>query len=606
MTRVAHITLGAWILAAVLLVVSPVSSQVTPPPVKVDVTIDQDTIGMDEQAILQIVVAGSDQDLPAPQLPTLPRFEVYSQGRSSNISILNNQMSVSMTYRYMLLPREPGVYPIENIAVVYRNKRYVGNPVELTVVDKGQAAPPQLENNSVDQSGKSRDYFLTAEIDKNNPFVNEQVTLTLKFYIAVQYYNTPELTQPPTTGFWTEMLGNRAPYYQKINGRNYQVLEVKYALFPTQTGELSIGRALIRTTVAAPSRTKRRSIFDDFFNRGEEITVRSKPMTINVRPLPTAGRPDDFSGTIGRFDISARPDKTEVEVNQPVTVTVEITGFGNVKSVAEPEIGDLADFRVYRASSNENVTKVDDQIGGTKTFEEVFIPRRPGELEIPSLKFTYFNPRKSEYETKRTRPIKVTVTGADGYAADATMPYDGPGVSIGSQSRDIRFIKQDLGDLRKRGAVILTDPLYVAINGLPVLVMIGMAVNRVRRERLAKDVGYARSRSASRIARKRLATAGSMASVDRTEQFYAELSRAVTSYIADKLNLSPHGLTSDRIGTLLVDRGADPALVAETNGFLRECDFARFAPASINDEDIKSSLQRAEQLIVRMESVPFA
>ncbi|MCB2229329.1 BatD family protein [bacterium] len=574
--------------------------------VTVKATLDRDSIGLDEQAILQIVVAGTDQDLPAPQLPTLPRFEVYSQGRSSNIQIINNQMNVSMTYRYMLLPKQPGVFPITNISVVYKNKRYTAEPLELTVLDKGTAASPQLEDKSVDPTGKSRDYFLDAEIDNDNPYVNEQVTLTLKFYIAVQYYNTPELTQPPTTGFWTEILGNRAPYFQKLNGRNYQVLEVKYALFPTQTGELSIGRALIRTTVAAPSRTKRRSVFDDFFNRGQEITVRSKPLTVNVRPLPTKDRPDDFSGTIGRFQISATPDKTEVEVNQPVTVSVAITGIGNVKSVAEPEIGDLADFRVYRASSNENVTKVDDQIGGTKTFEEVFIPRRPGELTIPSLKFTFFNPRTSRYETKRTHPIKLNVVGSETYVAGSDVPYSTPGVSIGSQARDIRFIKQELGGLQHRGSLILLSPVYMAVNGIPVLVLIGLVVVRLRRERLSKDIGYARSRSASKVARKRLATAGSMASADKTEEFYAELSRAVTSYIADKLNMSPHGLTSDKIATLLAQRGADDDLVAETKELLRRCDFARFAPATISIDDIRSSLERGERLIVRMESVRFA
>lgn len=595
----------AFVLVVSVMTASTIVAQAGADAVKVDVTLDRDSIGLDEHAILQIVVAGTDQDLPAPQLPTLPRFEVYSQGRSSNISILNNQVNVSMTYRYMLLPKEPGVYPIENIAVVYRNKRYVGTTVELTVLDKGQAVPRQLEENSVDQSGNSRDYFLTAEIDNAKPYVNEQVTLTLKFYIAVQYYNTPELTPPPTTGFWTEMLGNRAPYFQKIGGRNYQVLELRYALFPTQTGELTIGRALIRTTVAAQSRARRRSVFDDFFNRGEEITVRSQPLKLNVRPLPTSGRPADFTGTIGRFDITAKPDRTEVDVNQPVTVTVAISGFGNVKSVAEPTIGDLADFRVYRASSNENITKVDDQLGGTKTFEEVFIPRRPGELEIPSLKFTFFNPKTSSYETKRTRPLKILVNDAGGYAATDVAPYGGPGVSIGARSRDIRFVKQDMGKLRRPGSLILTEPLYVAINGLPVLVLIGMAAVRLRRARFAGDVGYARSRSASKIAHRRLAAAGRLIDIEKAEEFYAELSRAVTSYIADKLNISPHGLTSDRIATLLAARGATDDVVVETKQFLALCDFARFAPASIGIEDIKSSLVRGERLIVRMESVRF-
>ncbi|MBD3402504.1 hypothetical protein GF420_06390 [candidate division GN15 bacterium] len=572
-------------------------------PTSIEASLNRDTIGLDEQAILQVIVSGNEADLPAPQLPTLPKFQVYNQGRSSNIRVVNNEMHVSITYRYLLMPTAPGTYPINNISVVHRNKRYAADNLELTVLDQGQAPSQQLPDPSASTSSSAQDYFLVATVDKTNPYVNEQVTLTLKFHIAVQYYTTPELTQPPTTGFWTEMLGNRAPYYQKINGRNYQVLEVKYALFPTQTGELTIGRALIRTTVASKHRSQRRSIFDNLMNRGDEITVRSKPIVINVRPIPSEGRPANFTGTIGRFDIAAHADKREVEVNQPVTVTIEITGVGNVKSVAEPTIGDLPDFRVYRSSSSESVNKLDDRIGGTKMFEEVFIPRRPGELTIPSLEFTYFNPRTERFETKETRPITIRATGAEGYAGGNGTPYSPPGVSIGSEASDIRYIKQDMGDLRRSGNIILTSPLYVIVNGVPVLVMVGLIVARVRRERLSRDVGYARSRAALKVARKRLATAGGMATVDRTADFYAELHRAVTSYLADKLNMSPHGLTGERIASLLTERGADGDLVNETTEFLEQCDFARFAPATIGKDDIDQALDRAEKLIVRMEGI---
>ena len=125
------------------------------------------------------------------------------------------------------------------------NKRYVGNAVNLTVLSKGSATSPELTDKARGDHGLARDYFLEAVVDNQNPYVNEQVTLTLRLYTAVQHYGSPTLGEPSTTGFWKEVIGNRAPYNQRINNRTYKVIERKYALFPTQTGALTIGRATI-------------------------------------------------------------------------------------------------------------------------------------------------------------------------------------------------------------------------------------------------------------------------------------------------------------------------------------------------------------------------
>jgi len=601
--RIIFVVTVALALIAAVPLISHAADELT-----VEVALDRDTIGLDEQAILQVTVSGSGQNLPGPQLPTLPMFEVYSQGRSSNISIVNGQISSSVTYRYMLLPKKPGTFPIDQIAVVYNNKRYKGNRLELTVLNTGTVASPRLEDRAVDRSGKNKDYFLEAVVDKKNPYVNEQVTLTLKFYTAVQYYGSPELSESTTTGFWTELLGNKAPYHQKINNRTYKVIERKYALFPTQTGELTIGRATIRFTIARKDRSFRDpfNVFGDFFGSGQEVSVSSRPLTIDVRPLPQQGRPADFTGTIGNFRINAIADKTQVEVNQPVTVTIKISGSGNIKSVAEPIIPELDDFRVYRASSSENVSKLHDKLGGTKIFEEVFIPRRPGKLEIPALSFNYFDPERSKYRTLTTRPILVSVIKPEGYVASSELPYSAPDLTIGSRARDIRYIKEDIGSPTPIGRLLLLTPLYLILNGLPVVVLASMILIRRHREKLASDIGYARSRKARKAARRRLARAKSMAKVEQAGEFYAEIYIALTSYIADKFNISRHGLTMERITELLQAKGADETLIEDVADLVQKCDFARFAPASMTQEDIDQSLAMAEQTMTRIEGLKLA
>jgi hypothetical protein len=575
--------------------------------ISLQVKLSPDTIGLDGQAILEVQISGGSQNIPDLEMPSLPAFEIYSQGRSSNISIINGQVSASVSYRYVLVPQKPGVFPIDGIAIVQNNKRYVGNLVTLTVLNKGQSTSPKLEQRATDEQGGTKDLFLLASVDTKTPYVNQQVTLSLKFYMGVQSYSSPELNEPTTTGFWAEPLGNTTPYMEKVKGRNYRVFEIKYALFPTQSGELTIGRAAVSTTVA--SRAQRRDPFDmfgDLLTRGDQVTVRSEPVTLQVKPLPQNGKPADFGGSIGRFNIEAKVDKTDIEVNQPVTVTIKITGQGNIKSVGEPSIPESNDFRVYRASSNESMAKLQDRVGGTKTFEEVFIPKRPGLLVIPALTLSFFDPVAGRYESIVTMPISLNVKKPEGYVSSPDIPYAGPNSTLGKESQDIRFIKNSLGTTQSIGRLVLFSPLYLFVNGLPVLFLAGLISVRIRREKLSSDIGYARSRGASRMARKRLAKARALAKLDTAQEFYAELSLAAIAYIADKLNISPYGLTSDQIADLLREKSGDENLVSETVTFLRQCDFARFAPANLTAQDLAQGLASAEQIMVRIEEVKFA
>jgi hypothetical protein len=590
------------------------SSQAAPqannPPVSISVSLEPDTIGVDNQAALTITINGVDQNLPAPEMPEIAGIEFYSQGRSSNVSIINGQVSASVTYRFLLLPAAPGSYHIGGIRVEKDGKQYDATPVTLTVL---KISPKQQKRVQPDDAipdseagGAGRDYFLDAVVDKKNPYVSEQITLTLKFYTAVQYYGSPQLTEPTTTGFWTEVLGNSAPYFQKVNGRNYRVIERKYALFPTQTGDLTIGRAVIKATVAGRG-GKQVDPFDMFgsvFGRGVEVTVSSQPIRVNVKALPDAGKPKNFTGTVGKFTIVARADKEEVEVNQPVTVTFQISGNGNIKSVSEPDLPDLPDFRVYGASSNESVSDTDDRVGGAKQYEKVFIPKRPGDLEIPSINFTFFDPGANQYKTITTKPIHLTVRKAEGYTGDPEIPFSSPSsVTVGKQAQDIRYIRTEIGETQSVGEMLLKTPTYIIINSIPVVVLAGLVIARRRKEHLAANIGYARSRSAGREARKRLAKARSLANLSSSQQFHTEIHRALTTYIADKLNVSPHGLTIDGIESLLRQKGADDALIAGVADIWRKCDFARFAPSSISQESIVSLLAQTEEVMSRIEEV---
>lgn len=578
--------------------------------VTVEMTLSKDTIGLNDEVLLTVIVSGPQQDLPNPTLPNLSMFNVYSQGTSTNISIVNGRVEASLRYQYLLEPQRKGVFNIRPASIIIGHDRYESNELVLTVLDRGSAASPSVEDEAVSDQGDNKDIFLVAEVNKKNAYINEQVTLSIKFYHAVRLYSQPEYSAPQTTDFWADLIEPQKSYYETVKGRRYKVIEINSALFPTRSGELTIGKASVEVQVPASARQRRdpfgSSIFD-MLGRGELKTISSKPITIQVKPLPTENKPGDFSGTVGNFTISAIPDKRTVEVNQPVTVTYKISGTGNIKTVAEPDIEEMDDFRIYRSSSSEKISKVNDIIGGTKIFEEVFIPRRAGNLTIPAVSLNFFDPAKKQYQRVTTKPIVLTVTeAADADYADLDYMPGTPGRVIDPKARDILYIKTDPGQLEKKRSLILFSPLYLILNSLPVLLLAAVVINRKRREKLASDIGYARSRSAKKMAKKRLGAAQKLVGANKPAEFYAEIRQALFSYVADKRNISPYGLTGDRLLEIMQEAGTPGEVLDRVRDILRRADFAQYAPAQVLSDEIADSLQQAEEVLIMLEGVRFA
>ncbi len=575
--------------------------------VKIEMHIAPDTIGVEDQAFLAITVSGSGS-LPEPDLPNLSMFEVSSQGTSTNISIVNGSMESTHAYNYMIFPKRQGTFVIKPASVVYKRKRYESKEVILTVLDAGVGTPKTLEKAAESKDGENRDIFLLAELNKKKVYVNEQVTLTIKFCHAVSLLSQPDYTPPQVTDFWSDAIEPQRTYYQNINGRRYSVIEINTALFPTRSGELSIGQAMLSVNVQAQSKRSRDPFggFGSFFDRGQTKTIRTQPLKIEVLPLPTENKSANFSGTVGEFFITSSADKLKTEVNQPVTVTYKISGTGHIKTVAEPEIEDLADFRIYRSASSEKISKVDMVIGGTKIFEETYIPKRAGKLTIPAVTLNYFNPTTKKYKTVSTKPININVEQAalSDYA-DIPVP-NVAGRVIDSKAKDIRYIKTESGNLALKQTLILATPLYLILNGIPVLLLVVVWIGQKRREKLSTDIGYARSRLARKLARKRLAAARKLAGSKQTAEFYAEIRFALFAYIADKLNISPHGMTGDQLLEIMTNANIENNIIDTTKSLLRQADFAQYSASSKTPEDIKNSLKSAEEILIKLEGTEIA
>jgi hypothetical protein len=597
------------ILASSFISLLPFSQPSFSQDVSFSAVVDRTDVGLDDQITLTISVSGQVKSIPQPELPSLDGFTVHSAGRSQNFTYSGGKIASSVTFNYILVPRKAGEFTIGSAQIVLDGKAYKTDPINVTVSagEEPQSAPTPSEKKSVQKKAmEGKDLFIETTVDKKKAYVNQQITLTFRFYQGVRLFNNPEYVPPSLTGFWTEDLPPRKQYYKAVNGRQYFVQELKTALFPTAAGKHTIGEAELRCTVEDLDQFFKKDPFRMFdrdlmslFRQGKPQVLKSKPIQIEVLPLPEMGKPEGFAGTVGSFSMKVGVDKKEVVVGEPITLKMKISGAGNVKSVGKPEVPELKDFRIYDSGSSENISKKNYLVQGVKSYEMVLIPKKTGNYNVPSLEFSFFEPKNKTYKVLKSNPILVTAL--PGAEVSPTQMAELSKQEIGYAVKDIRYIKLSASQLKNQGGYLYKNPLFLFFQLIPLLVFVVVWRYQKHQNKMNSDVAYARIRRAGKLARKRLKVAGKLISAEKSREFYSEVAKAMIGYVGDKLNLPAYGLTKDRIELELSCCGVEKEKIDNLLKLLDSCDYARFAPGSSEVGEMRRFLNSVEKAIVDLE-----
>jgi hypothetical protein len=540
---------------------------------EVTATLDRQTAQVGEQVLLSVTVEGGLRSTPTPELPELgDAFEVYSGQRTSrNVSILNGKVSSTVTTEFVLVPRQVGTFTLGPIVVETKDETARTSPLHLTVT--AATAPPSPSAKNPEERGSvegSDELFVRATVDNGRPFVNQQVIYRVRLYSRVNFLENPQFSHPTTEGFWREDLPPRQPYVEVVNGKRYSVMEAAFALFPTTPGPLTVGEATLDCNVQD---TRRRrdplSFFGGSLFDGKRVVLRSEPVQLDVRPLPP-GAPPGFQGVVGEFQLRATVDKTRVPQNEPVTLTLEVSGEGNLRSVGEIPKPVLTDFRTYPSGSERKPYRNADRVGGALTEQIVLVPLSAGEKKIPPAEMVIFSPRREEYATLRTSPLTIMVEPGTG----APLMTGGGRGDIEVVGRDIRFLETEVPDFVAVGASFPRARLWIFLLPLPLLGYVGLWVRERQHRRLGADVALRRRRGAGRAARDLLRNSRGK----DVQSQVAGAGEALRVYLADRYNLPRAGLTADLVAPFLVEEGMEPEAVLR---YLEYGDAARFAPGAL-------------------------
>ena len=540
-------------------------------------------------------------DFRGPSFKGLSVLSGPMTSQSTSMSIINGKTSRSSTFgfTYILQADVEGTFNIGGASCTVDGKKITCPGFTITVEKGTQQAQPQQPNayggNSRQQQAyaqpasssniDSKQLFARASISKSNPYQGEQVILTYKIYtqVSLSQYQIDKL--PGNKGFWSEDLskdGSVKQYSETVNGRNYQVAEIRRgALFGQESGKLTI-EPLDLDVLAIVQRQRRSTgsiwdLFDDpFFNPTQAVEkhLSTNSLTVNVRPLP-GGAPDGFNGAVGKFSAKSGVDTREVRANEAITYRLTISGSGNLMLIDAPKLNFPKVFEVYDPQIDDKISRTNSGISGSRTFEWVLIPRSQGDYEIPAFDFAYFDPSTGKYATSHVDAISVHINKGDPNAMK----------NVTSNKSNVKLLNSDINYIQTGATHFETlnqkhgvewwfwTFLVLILGGAIVAILLGR-----RYQAQQQDIAGLRLRRATKEARKRLKKAAAHLYTGDDNSFYEEIYKAIWGCLADKYNIELSRLSSDTVHDCLVEKSVPEEQQQRIMKTLQDVDFARFAP----------------------------
>ena len=529
----------------------------------------------------------------------------------SNFQMVNGHTSSSssITYTYILCANKNGSFTIPAARVHANGKTITSNPLKVTVSGKaaGTGNAPKMHDDYDDRPQmraagtpiSGSDLFIKVSANKQRVHEQEPILLTYKVYTLVDLTQL-EGKMPDLTGFHSQevkMPQQKSFHIESVNGRNYRcVTWSQYVMYPQMTGDLEIPSITFNGTVIQQNRNV--DPFEAFLNGGSgyvevKRSIKAPGLKIHVDPLPK--RPDNFSGGVGKFNISGQLNKTEVKANDPITVRVVVGGVGNLKLIKQPVVNFPKDFDKYDPKVTDKTKLTANGVEGNMIYDFLAVPRNQGKYTIPPVEFTYYDVAANAYKTIKTQAFELEVEKGDGNGGTAVDFTD-------EKNQDIHAIKTGKVVRKDAASLFFGSASYWIVLALLLAAFIALMIIFRRRAIENADIVKMRGKKANKVANKRLRAAHKLMVAGKQGEFYDEVLRALWGYMGDKLNIPVSELSHDNIADKLAEHHVDEQTVNTFIEALDECEFERYAPGDAAG-NMNKTYESAATAIEKIEEV---
>jgi hypothetical protein len=577
------------------------------------VSLNKKTVSVSESVTMKIEVQGA-RSVSQPQIVDMNNFQILSTSSSKHFGFYNGKTVNTTTFKYVIVPTSTGEFDVGQAFINADGKTIMVNPVKLTVVDNyskgrsGSSPPPSAPDrykksqNSLPNTNISPadNIIFEADVNNTNPYLYEQIIYTIKLYIAKDVDQT-NLETPDFKDFIVEKLDQQKQYYRFINGKNYNVVEQSYALFPTKTGKITIPPAFLTGRMLYYN-----DPFDTIFGNysASPVNVRTSPVTLFVSKLPDG--PEVFKNLVGSFNIKTEINKKSLKAGESAQLKITISGDGNIMNITNPDFNFTEEFKksfkIYKLNPVTHFYSKKDYISGQRIFKYDIVALKAGNYIIPPAEIAYFNPLNKSFRQLKSEVIPIIVTPGDSNEVldvSTNLELDPESeISQLNQLIDIHTPEKPLEDNTLSNKVYLT---LAAIFVFPLIILLGCFIFSKKQEKQKENTLEISRKKAYKKAIKGLKRLSSLVKGGQTRTFFNELDDILKTYIGEKLNVPGKSLTSKDVENLLHKYEINSKTIFFIVEILKLCELSQFSTIDKPDKKISIAYKDTKRILKLLE-----
>lgn len=518
--------------------------------------------------------------------------------------------SSSITYTYTLYAAKSGVYNIPAAHARVGGKQISSRPAKVTVVGsaqgRGNNSPKMHEDDNYQPHMKAagsaisgRDLFIKVSANKKKVYEQEPILLTYKVYTLVDLTQL-EGKMPELTGFHTQEIPlpqQKSFHIERVNGKPYRTVTwSQYVMYPQMTGKMEIPSITFKGIVVQQNRSV--DPFEAFFNGGSgyvEVKRNIVAPSIKIDVLPLPHKPANFSGGVGKFNISAQLNKNELKAGDPLSLRIVVGGIGNLKLIKQPVVNFPKDWDKYDPKVTDKTKLTSNGLEGNMIYDILAVPRNQGHYTIPPVELTYYDTSLNQYKTIKTQSFEIEVAKGDG-SRSSVVDYSK------DQPKDIKDIKKGEAELHSVDNFFFGSVGYLMSLLIPFVAFVALLVIFRKRAIDNADLVKMKGKKANKIATKRLRQANKLMLAGKTNEFYDEVLRALWGYVGDKLNMPAEKLSRENISEKLQSHNVDDNTISKFLSAIDDCEMMRFAPGD-PEGNMNKTFESAMTAIMEIENV---
>ena len=588
------------ILGIIIFISVSVSAQV-----KFEAQTDRDTYGLNERIPLVFSINNEGDNFVAPKFTGFKADGPFiNKGNQTSITIVNGRMTqkreISTQVIYYLTPTKKGTFTIGSASIEYNGTVYKSQPIKIKITDPIQM-PSYPGQNPRQQQQQNYNFgegiHLVGELSTKNPYVNEPVTVIYKLYFPYNssVSNFRNFQAPKYEDFWSQYIDIKQLRAEKgkFNGKDYSMVVLrKVILYPLEAGAKKIEPFKIDIDAEVP--TGRRDFFGQYEMTAIEKSLSTGMQTINVKPLPENGKPEGFTGAVGKFDFKVTPSKTTLKAGESLDLEVSVSGKGNLKLFTLPKPVVPSALEMYDPAHTENVQTPVTGMVGKVSDKYTIIPQFKGKYTIKPMEFSYYDLVSKSYKTITSKEITIDVAEGDGNFVANTPSTNKQAI----QKKEVfQFNKLKTEFVSASREDFLGSGLFYSLLLAPLLLIPIVMIARKQKEAKDADVVGNRIRQNNKLVKKYLSEAKKQ--MGDKVPFYMAMEKALHNFLKAKLHIETVEMSKENIIELLQQRNASEESINRFMELMNDCEFARYAPAT--DIAMTNDFERAVERISELE-----